>query len=86
MAGCGSEAAVERPPGCEHALERVPQTPEPGDVRVGGGWFAGLRFVERLPWRQHWLPDEGYAYFKAGLTVPAGGTLTLSVRPRLVAS
>jgi len=82
LAACGSsEATVEDPPDCRHSLDRPPPAPVADDVRVGEAWIAGLRWSQRQPWRERWIPEEGYAAYKAHAIVPAGGTLRLSVPP-----
>jgi hypothetical protein len=43
--------------------------------------MAGLGPSQRLPWGEHWIADEGYAFFKVAIFVPAGGTLKLTVPP-----
>ena len=81
LAACGSEARVEQPDDCRDAVDRPPAAPVADDIRVGEAWFAGLRWSQRQPWRERWIPEEGYAAYKAHVIVPAGGTLRLSVPP-----
>lgn len=81
LAACGSEATVEDPPGCRHAYDRPPAAPVADDVRVGEAWIAGLRWSQRQRFDERWMPEEGYAAYKAHVIVPAGGTLRLSVPP-----
>jgi hypothetical protein len=83
MAACGGgrEAVVEQPPGCREGVENIPYAPERADVLVGDAYLTGLRRVPRLRWREFWQPREGFAFFKIGIVVPAGGTLRLEVPP-----
>jgi hypothetical protein len=71
LAACGSQARVVQPPGCVDGLERY-DSPGELDVMVGGAWVVGLERAQREPWRRR---------VKAGIVVPAGGTLRLSVPP-----
>jgi hypothetical protein len=80
VTACGaSEAQVVQPPGCVNGLERVPEAPVAGDVRVGRAWLPALDDAQRRPWREHWNRDARAAFFKVGAMIPAGGTLELSV-------
>jgi hypothetical protein len=81
VAACGAqEQRVVQPPGCVDGLE---QTGDPGelDVLMGDAWFVGLRQAQRTPWREYWDADDKVARVKAGVVVPAGGTLRLTVPP-----
>ena len=81
-AACGSseDPVVVQPAGCVEGLEDAGTAPERGDVRVGSAWFVGLERVQRWPWRALRGRDRtGRA--KAGLVVPAGATLTITVPP-----
>jgi hypothetical protein len=80
LAACGDEERVVQPAGCVDGLE---QNGEPGelDVLVGDAWFVGLRQAQRMSWREYWDRRNKVARVKAGLVVPAGGTLRLAVPP-----
>jgi hypothetical protein len=81
LAACGSEdPVVVQPAGCVAGLE---SNGEPGelDVLVGDAWFVGLRHAQRMPWREYWDRRDKIARVKAGIVVPAGGTLRLTVPP-----
>jgi hypothetical protein len=83
-AACGSSSdddpVVVQPAGCVEGLEHSGTAPEPGSVRVGDAWFVGLEQVQRLPWRAL-RGRDGTGRAKAGVIVPAGQTLVLSVPP-----
>jgi hypothetical protein len=80
LAACGAEAEVVQPAGCVDGLEH---NGEPGEleVLVGDAWFVGLHETLRRPWREYWDRRDEIARVKAGIVVPAGGTLRLTVPP-----
>ncbi len=84
LAGCGAQSEaveVDQPPGCTRALERTELAPVADDIVAGDAVLGYLRASQRTPWRELWIPRERAAWVKLPITVPAGGTLVLSVPP-----